>query len=59
MSSIIKTRTQGFRVHTFRNQEVHKYYSHLQSVMKSIDSNGTYAELFAKPEIDSMAVGAT
>ncbi len=59
MSSIIKTRTQGFRVCTFRNQEVHKYYSHLQSVMRSIDSNGAYNELFAKPEIDSMAVGAT
>ncbi|MBQ3643892.1 MAG: hypothetical protein II961_04770, partial [Candidatus Riflebacteria bacterium] len=59
MSSIIKTRTQGFRVYTFRNQEVHKYYSHLQSVMRSIDENGTYNELFAKPEIDSMAVGAT
>ena len=59
MSSIIKTRTQGFRVCTFRNQEVHKYYSHLQSVMRSIDTNGAYNELFAKPEIDSMAVGAT
>ena len=59
MSSIIKTRTQGFRVSTFRNQEVHKYYSHLQSVMRTIDSNGTYNELFAKPEIDAMAVGET
>ena len=59
MSSIIKTRTQGFRVHTFRNQEVHKYYSHLQSVMRSIDQNGAYNDLFAKPEIDAMAVGAT
>lgn len=59
MSSIIKTRTQGFRVFTFRNQEVHKYYSHLQSVMRSIDPNGAYNDLFAKPEIDSMAVGAT
>ena len=56
MSSIIKTRTQGFRVFTFRNQEVHKYYSHLQSVMRSIDPNGAYNDLFAKPEIDSMAV---
>ncbi len=59
MSSIIKTRTQGFRVSTFRNQEVHKYYNHLQSVMRSIDSNGTYSDLFAKPEIDAMAVGET
>ena len=55
MSSIIKTRTQGFRVSTFRNQEVHKYYNHLQSVMRSIDSSGTYGDLFAKPEIEVIA----
>lgn len=59
MSSIIKTRTQGFRVCSFRNQDVHKYYSHLQSVMRSIEPSGKYNELFAKPEVDTMAVGAT
>ena len=59
MSSIVKTRIQGFRSCIFKNHEVHKYYGHLQSVMRSLDGSGKYNELFAKPEVDTLEVGAT
>lgn len=55
MITLTKTNTKGFRTITFRNQSVHQYFTHLQSVMRSIEPLGTYNNLFAKPEIDGFA----
>lgn len=51
MSSIIKTRIQGFRICTFRNQDVHKYYGHLQSVMRSIDNSGNISNFLQNQKL--------
>lgn len=51
MITVTKTNTHGFRAERFRNQIVHQYYGHLQSVMQSIEPSGRYRNLFAKPEI--------
>lgn len=59
MITLTKTNTRGFRTITFRNQSVHQYFTHLQSVMRTIEPLGTYNNLFAKPEIDGFASSQT
>ena len=49
MGMITKTVTKGFRPCIFRNQPVHQFYGHLQSVLRAISPSGEMEQLFAKP----------
>lgn len=59
MITVTKTDTHGFRAERFRNQVVHQYYGHLQSVMHSIEPTDKYKNLFARPEIDGFSTDNT
>ena len=59
MITVTKTDTHGFRAERFRNQVVHQYYGHLQSVMHSIEPTDIYKNLFARPEIDGFSTDNT
>ncbi len=59
MITVTKTDTHGFRAERFRNQIVHQYYGHLQSVMHSIEPSDKYKNLFARPEIDGFSTDNT
>ncbi|MGM0600850.1 MAG: hypothetical protein ACQETH_13650, partial [Candidatus Rifleibacteriota bacterium] len=58
MALLAKTRTKGFRTCYFRNQPVHKFYGHLQAVLKAIDPSGSMNQMFARPESVSDADGS-
>lgn len=49
MAIIVKTLTRGFRTCFFRNQSVHQFYGHLQSVLREIAPGGEMDNLFARP----------
>ncbi len=49
MAIIVNTLTRGFRTCFFRNQSVHQFYGHLQSVLREIAPGGEMDNLFARP----------
>ncbi|MBF0546964.1 MAG: hypothetical protein HQM08_21160 [Candidatus Riflebacteria bacterium] len=51
MGMIAKTVTKGFRPCIFRNQPVHQFFGHLQSVMQALSPSGEMEHLFAKPNV--------